>query len=551
MLNMYKYYLFLVLFGVFLPGFATGQAGLSAEDWQADLDFFQRTIHTDYPFLFKKTTAETFDAQVEKLRSTIPTMAEHEIKAGFIQLVSSFEYGHTSIRPLSDEVGFHRLPINLYAFSDGLFVEGAHRDYSRAVGAKVLRIEGRPVEEVMPMIRPMIPAENDYFVKAYGLYNLCVPELLHASGITDELKQEIVFTLEKGGETFDQVFAAEKSPEMSTSYGFSNASEAWLGMREETVTPPYLDSLEKHYYFRYLPDERVVYVRYSQVFPDPSENIEDFFNRVFAFVDANEVDRLVLDVRLNGGGNNFNNKYALINVIRAEKIDQVGKFFVLIGRRTFSACQNLVNELDNYTNAIFVGEPTGENVNFYGDNRIVRLPNSNIPMRLSWAWWQDKPQWQNADWLAPHLSVSLSSEDYRTNQDPVLAKALGFMDEDFILDPIQHLTDLFSTGKIMQVQTDARKFVSDPNYNFVDFEKEFDNIGMRLLKDSRNVEAAYVLQMNNGLFPNSARSHLSLGMAKAQTGQIDAAKTLFAKAIDLDPAGEVGAAAKAELEKLN
>ena len=43
--------------------------------------------------------------------------------------------------------------------------------------------------------------------------------------------------------------------------------------------------------------------------------------------------------------------------------------FVIIGRRTFSACQNLVNELDNYTNAIFIGEPTAENINFYGDTR--------------------------------------------------------------------------------------------------------------------------------------------------------------------------------------
>ena len=70
-----------------------------------------------------------------------------------------------------------------------------------------------------------------------------------------------------------------------------------------------------------------------------------------------------------------------------------GKLFVLIGRRTFSAAQNLTNELDNYLPVIFVGEPTGENINFMGDNRPVTLPRSGLTFYLSWAWWQDKPQW--------------------------------------------------------------------------------------------------------------------------------------------------------------
>ncbi|MTB49783.1 hypothetical protein [Lewinella sp. W8] len=529
---------------------ATAQVELTAGEWRADLDFFQKTIHTDYPFLFKKTTVAAFDEQVEQLREAIPEMAAHEIKAGFIRLVSSFAYGHTSIRPLSEEVGFHRLPLNLYEFSDGLFVEGASRDYSRAVGARVINIEGRPVAEALTMVRPMIPAENDYFVKAYGLYMLCIPEILHASGVTEELKKEITFTLEKDGETFEQQVVAEQSPEISIAYGFSKSGEGWTGMRDETVTPHYLDSLEKHYYFRYLPEERVVYVRYSQVFPDPTESIDDFFKRVFAFVDANEVERLVLDVRLNGGGNNFNNKYVVTNVIRADKINQPGKFFVLIGRRTFSACQNLVNELDNYTNAIFLGEPTGENVNFYGDNRLLVLPNSKIPVRLSWAWWQDKPQWQNADWLAPHLAVGLSAEEYRTNQDPVLAKALQFDGDNFVRDPMQHLTDLFSTGKIMQVQTDAQKFVEDPNYRFVDFEGEFDRIGQMLLGGGRNVEASFVLRMNNRLFPESARTHYRYGIAVASSGKTDQAKELFAKAIALDGDGAIAAAAREEMAKL-
>ena len=165
-------------------------------------------------------------------------------------------------------------------------------------------------------------------------------------------------------------------------------------------------------------------MRQSQIQDQPGKPIPEFYNEVFEFIDNHEVQRLILDVRLNGGGNNYKNKPIVTGVIRNEKINEVGKFFVIIGRRTFSACQNLVNELHTYTNAVFVGEPTGENLNFYGDNRPVTLPNSGLRAYLSFAWWQDKPQWENEDWLAPHVSATMTFEQYRTGADPAFRRSI-------------------------------------------------------------------------------------------------------------------------------
>jgi len=74
-------------------------------------------------------------------------------------------------------------------------------------------------------------------------------------------------------------------------------------------------------------------------------------------VEKNDVEKLVLDVRMNGGGNNQLIKPIITGIIQLKKINKKGKFFCIIGRRTFSACQNLVNELERYTEVIFVGEP--------------------------------------------------------------------------------------------------------------------------------------------------------------------------------------------------
>lgn len=170
---------------------------------------------------------------------------------------------------------------------------------------------------------------------------------------------------------------------------------------------------------------------------------------------------MVLDVRLNGGGNNYKNKPIVTGIIESKKINKIGKFIVILGRRTFSACQNLVNELDNYTNVIFIGEPTSENINFYGDNNRVELPNSKIPAYLSFAWWQDKPQWENDDWLAPHIAVDMRFEEYRTNQDPVLDTALAFSDDNFITDPMRYMTNLYMAGKMEQLATDTKRMIND------------------------------------------------------------------------------------------
>ena len=100
------------------------------------------------------------------------------------------------------------------------------------------------------------------------------------------------------------------------------------------------------------------------------------------------------------------------------KISQVGKLFVIIGRRTFSACQNLVNNWTTSTNAIFVGEPTAENINFCGDTNPWIAPTAKPRLPGPSPGGGTSPQWENGDWLAPTFAVDMSFDDYRSNRDP-------------------------------------------------------------------------------------------------------------------------------------
>lgn len=530
---------------------ATAQSTFTAKQWQDDLRFLQHTVHKDYPFLFKKVKAADFDKAVEELFNDIPNLEEHQINFGFARIIGMFKYGHTRLGLHNNPTDFRQLPINMYHFSDGIYVQGVHKDYARALGARVTGIGNMNIKDALKAVYPVVPVENEQFFRAYGFLYLISPEVLHTQGVISQLSDTVEIRFEKDGEKFSIPFKAMESKKMiPTRYGYVQQSENWMDVRDQSETPLYLKNLDKIYFYEYLPEQKTVYVRQSQIQDEASEPIPQFYERVFNFIENNDVERLVIDVRLNGGGNNYKNKPVVIGIIASEKINKVGNFFVIIGRRTFSACQNLVNELDNYTNAIFIGEPTGENVNFYGDNNEVILPNTKLPVYLSFAWWQDKPQWENDDWLTPHLAVDMSFEQYRTNNDPVLKAALEFSGNDFIIDPMQYMTDLYMAGEQEKLGAEVVKMIQDPRYKFFDFEGELNTAGYKLLNANQVDDAIAVFSFVTQIFPSSANAWDSLGEGYLKAGDIEKAKELYNKAYNMDPMGPTGRNAKNMLKKI-
>ncbi|AVI51987.1 hypothetical protein C5O00_12815 [Pukyongia salina] len=535
----------------FLMFQATAQSKFTAKQWQEDLKFLQQTVHNDYSFLFRKTSAEEFDNAVKTLHDQIPTLQEHEISVGLARIIGLFKYGHTRMGWRNNPVSLRQFPVNLYHFSDGIYVQGVHKDYANALGAKVISVGGMPVMQALEKIYPVVPSENDQFFKAYGLLYLMSPEVLHAQRVVPTLSDNIELTLEKNGKTFTTTLKAMAAGEWAPrTYGFVQSEGEWLDAREAGETPLYLKNLDKIYYFEHLPEKNTVYVRHSQIQDDPSESIPEFYTRVFDFIAKNEVENLVLDVRLNGGGNNYKNKAVVTRIIESQKINTTGNLKVIIGRRTFSACQNLVNELDNYTNAVFIGEPTSENINFYGDNNEIILPNTKTPVYLSFAWWQDKPQWENGDWLAPHVAVEMSFEDYRTNQDPVLKAALDFGDGDFVTDPMQYMTNLYHAGDNEKLVTEVSKMVKDPRYKFFNFEAELNSVGYAQIGRGDHQTAIAIFSFVTQLFPDSANAWDSLAEGYLEAGDKEKAKEYYEKAYKMDPDGPTGKNATSMLRKI-
>lgn len=527
-----------ILITLLFAGQLFAQNKLSSSEWQEDLRYLQQRISDDYQPLFLKVTEQEFDEAVDRLYGKIPTMSDYEIEVGFAEIVALFGYGHTALW-LQD---YQRIPMNLYWFEDGIYVQSVHKDYKRALGARVVKIGDMPIQKVLAAIKPVVSAENDQFFKAHGLYYLVVPEVLHAKGVIKNINS-VNYTLEKNDKRFNLTLKPRNLGDIAFNYGFVQTGGDWLSARPSEMTPLWLKHFDRNYYYEYLPGSKSVYVRQSTI-TDDSESIKDFYERVFKFIEENDVERLIIDLRLNGGGNNFNNKSVITGIIKSEKINQPGRLFVVLGRRTFSAAQNLVNEMENYTEAIFVGEPTAENVNFFGDTNTEQLPNSDLAIRLSYAWWQDKPAWDKRQWTGPDYAVDMSFDDYMKNHDPVMTAI--FSSTNFKL----HLAELFEGGNTKKLKKQLKKYVKNPMFRYYNFSNKINQMGYRFMGMEEYKKAVDIFKLNTELFPESANGWDSLAEGYWRSGDITKAIKYYNKVIELEPNSRVAENSKNMLRRI-
>jgi len=480
---------------------------ISGSKWQEDLRFLQKTVLDDYPFLLKKISKADFNKEVDTLYDNIPQLQEHEIEVGLARIISSFKYGHTALGLRLKPQPYRQLPIELKYFKDGIYVQGIAKQYKAALGAKVIGIGKTPIEKALDLIYPAVPVENTQFFRAYGLGYLRYPKILHAQRIVDTFSDTIEFQLSKNAKKYIVPITSLPTGEfISSKFGYILENENYLDARNTDTTPLYLKNFGRNYYFEHLHNQNAVYIKQSQMLHDPEEDIPTFYARVFDYIHKHEVEKLIIDVRLNSGGDNRNNKPIITGILGNSTINKVGNLFIIIGDRTFSACQNLVNELDKYTNAIFVGEPTAENINFYGDSRKVVLPNSQIPIYLSYAWWQDRPEWINNKWLAPHISVQNSFTDYVNNKDVVLDAIFNFKNPDLIIRPMPYLAKLFNSGKIGVFKSEARRLVPLSQYNFEELYLRLVRFGQVFYDTEQYDNASIVFNLIDELYSNNKES---------------------------------------------
>ena len=146
----------------------------------------------------------------------------------------------------------------------------------------------------------------------------------------------------------------------------------------------------------------------------------DFNLKLRENIKQSNSQNLILDLRFNAGGDGSIFPPMLKTLIEFEIINPEGNIFVLMGRGTFSAAQNLLTEITKFTNAILVGEPSGSKPSFIGEAGWFKLPYSGLMGIVASQYHQTYKAEDHRKWIAPHIPVSLSSTDYFNGNDKAL-----------------------------------------------------------------------------------------------------------------------------------
>lgn len=516
---------------------AAALTAAEAEKWRADLRVLAAEMPLRHRNLFHTVKREQFEAAVKSLDERIPAMTRNQVIVELMRIVAMVKDGHTSIAGLlwDPKIGFRSYPLSLYFFKDGLFVITADRAHADAVGARVLRIGNKSADEVYDAVKGLVfhDRDNEFGLKAAAPIAMTIPEVLNALGIVEDMDRA-QFVLEKNGRRM----TVEVSPVVRVKEPVHNTwnyvkPAGWADARDmaSAPVPLWLRNVKDLFWYEYLPDSKTVYVQFNGVMDKPDETVAAFSKRLFEFVEKNPVERFVLDLRWNGGGNNYLNKPLVVGLIKS-KVDAHGKLFTIISRHTFSAAQNLVNELEKYTNTIFVGEPTGENVNFYGDTARIELPNSGLVVRASTLWWQNLDPRDRRQWTGPHIAAELTSTDYVTNNDPAMKAVLGYTPK---RELTAQLAEALDANDVALAAKRFREFVADPANAYVNAEGAVNTFGYRLMGMHRLDHAIEIFKLNTEAYPKSSNVWDSLGEAYMNKGEKELAIKNYEKSLELDP----------------
>jgi tetratricopeptide (TPR) repeat protein len=506
-----------------------------AAKWREDLRYAAEQMPKFHKNLFHTMSPGQFDAAIKKLHDRIPQLARHQIIVEMAKIVAMIGDGHSNVYPTRDpKIGFRALPVKLYLFKDGLFVRAADREYARLVGARVTKIGNSSVEESIAKVQEMIGRDNEMGVRFFAPHLLVMPEILHAFGIVGDM-ENVPLAIEKNGKpetvTLKPAGLAEMLPP-DTDTTWINKPD-WADLRDGAANaqPLWLKDPNNKFWFEYFPEKRVVYAQINQGTNKENETLADFSKRLFAFVESNPVDKLIFDLRLNRGGNGMLFRPLEVAIIKS-KINERGKLFVLIGRSTWSASQFLLNHLEEYTNVLFVGEPSASKGNVYGDSRRITLPNSGVTVRVSVYYWQDWAPWETRFWTAPDIAAEFSSEDYRLNRDPGMNAVLNYSPRKSLTEVID---EALTKGGVELALKNFREFMNEPANRYIFTEEPLLVAGDRLLNEKKPEQALALFKLNAEINPHSFRSYFALGEAYARTGNKELAILNLEKSLAINP----------------
>lgn len=391
------------------------------EGWRFDLALFAEEARRFATGPHPVALTPAFDSAVAELAARVGTVSDAYMYVEIQRLMTLLGNGHSVLFPFpTPRVTLTMLPVDFYRFSDGLFVVGGQSAGAGLVGSRVERIGGLSSDSALERVSGLVTRDNPMGVTWNGPYFLAYPTLLHALDIESE------------GDS-NSAGLVVRSPDGAVRRvrlgGTDLREPAKLMPPGSSTAPPplYLRHPDDTFWMEPLPADSACYVQINQIADQEKVSLAAFADTILARSRRSRLTTLILDLRRNNGGHGNLLGPLVRALVRFEGRGPRHRIVVIMGRNTFSAAQNLLNQIEQHTDAVFVGEPSSSRPNFVGEDTEILLPFSGLAGSISSRYFQDSDPLDDRLWIPPDVPVTLSSGDYFANRDPVLVAALAYI----------------------------------------------------------------------------------------------------------------------------
>jgi hypothetical protein len=415
---------------------------LTGPQMRADL-IYLRDVFGGKDKSFDARGRADFNAFIDDAVTQVDSLDVPQFALDVARAVAIPHNAHTAAQP---EAFFHSMPLRLWWFSDGLYVVKAHPDFANLIGARIEKFGALAPEEALRRLQPYISGHEEW-TKCYSASWLTFLEPLHAIGAsTSDEKATITFRLADGTER-TLPMRARPSPDPTPTHGL------WAALIPDAKSlpgrwPHALDATTVPLTYQQPVDlsgemisagKHVLYIRSNYIEATGGDSFDQRIGAIQQLLLKERPTDIVVDLRLNTGGNFFNTLMLSEGLPRL--VQKGGRVFVLIDGVTLSAAIVTAARLKYFGDGrtVFVGSPVADPGGFWAEGGNMTLPNSGI--RVSYAsqfedWSKacddlDKCYWASVAFgvknvsLIPDIFVQPSFADYAAGRDPVLDTALA------------------------------------------------------------------------------------------------------------------------------
>jgi hypothetical protein len=408
---------------------------LTPGQMEEDLDYVVRILRNVHPATyegFSEQQVAAIDAAYQRIQEPMPA-ARFYFLANTV--ICSTQDAHTHLRPMKGLLD-RRIDVPIISLSDGFYVRADREPFKQ--GDRIVALGEKDIETVIDAMRPLIPAENDYWRKRGMAERLQRREYLDYLGVIES--NAVDASVERTG-TRVTLTAPLKLPAQCMP---KPAARPWVGHTVDADLSLGLFHL----------DTCTINDHYRKAVRSFFESVRD-----------HQIRNIAVDLRRNGGGNSqvVDEFFRYLNVERyrhfsgdvryskelAEKTGSSrksgyrrgkpgtkrnrkvqdktlrfdGNLFVLTSPATFSSGNWFAVIIKDNGLGTIIGEPTGNAPSSYGDIPTFQMPNTGFAFTVSHKRFiRPNPDNDPQDALYPDVPVYTTIDDIINGTDPQLER---------------------------------------------------------------------------------------------------------------------------------